>query len=229
MKKYILLAVDLIISFICMIILKNLNIIPLKYFLLIILIMLILNALVFLCLFFKKKILKVISIILSVIIIAISVLGIKYGQETNNFLDKAFNNNTKEITRYNLVVLKNNSYEELKDLKNKKVGHLSNDENTDKYQEKIDKIVELKYSDYEDFYDLYEHLIEEKLDAILINEAYLDVLAEDNKDLDDKVESIYSLSIETKKAKTDSDIEELKPINTTDEDIKSGGTVCKSC
>lgn len=213
MKKYILLAVDFIISFICMIILKNLNIIPLKYFLLIILIMLILNALVFLCLFFKKKILKVISIILSVIIIAISVLGIKYGQETNNFLDKAFNNNTKEITRYNLVVLKDSSYEELKDLKNKKVGHLSNDENTDKYQEKIDKIVELKYSDYEDLYDLYEHLIEEKLDAILINEAYLDVLAEDNKDLDDKVESIYSLSIETKKAKTDSDIEELKPIN----------------
>lgn len=213
MKKYILLIIDIIISFICMIILKNLNIIPLKYFLVVTFIMVILNILVFLSLFFKKKFLKIIAVVLSIIIVAISVVGIKYGQETSNFLNKAFNNNTKEITRYSLVVLKSNNYDSIKDLKDKKVGHLSNDELDAECQKKVNKKVEVSYEDYEDLYDLYDQLIAEKLDAILINEAYLDVLSEDYKELDETVKTIYSFSIEVEKEKNDDKISELKPIN----------------
>ena len=70
---------------------NKLNIVPTKYMILGITILLLLNIIAGALLFTKKKWPKVISTILYIIIISLSVIGIHFTNATNNFLDKAFN------------------------------------------------------------------------------------------------------------------------------------------
>jgi len=60
-------------------------------------------------------------LILSIILIAASLFGLPYINNTNDFLDKSFNNIQKEISTYNLIVLNSSNYTSKEELENKKV------------------------------------------------------------------------------------------------------------
>ena len=194
---------------------KDLNIIPGKYYYTGVVILFILNILTIVCLFMRKTWKKIIGFIISLIVIVISIIGLNYCYETNKFLDNSFDNNNMEVTKYDVVVLKDSKYKKLKELDDKTMAYLTSDENSSKVVAIIKNKVSSKLVKYDNVYDLYEDLIDSKLESILLDEAYLDVLKEEYTDLDDKIKVVDSFVIESfiKKNKELVVDEKLEPIN----------------
>ena len=211
LKKTIIIL-SLIMSLILIVTMINLNILPKKYFILITTSIIVLNIIGLMTLLNKNKYIKILSIISYLIIFVISSVGIIYGRHTINFLKKGFNNNNVEINAYNVVVLKTSDYETIDDLNNKELGYLKNELDKNNYLEEITNKIKINDKEYKSIYELYEDLLNKKIESILLDEAYIDLLEDDYKDINEKIKIIYSYDIkkEIEKKQTES---ELKPIN----------------
>lgn len=191
-------------------IINDLSIIPNKYFTLGIIILVILNIVSTVLLIGNKVLTKILGIILSIIIITTSTVGIIYSDKIDNIFSKAFNNNKVEITGYGVIVLKNSTFKNIKDLTDKTMGYLNINENN--YLDLIDNKIESKMINYSDVYNLYEDLLNKKIDSIVIDKAYLDLLADEYNDIDENIKVIYTFEIKTK-LQNDNKINSLESVN----------------
>ena len=112
--KYTISIISIILSSYFVITINKLNILPNKYLILIVLLLLLLNLLG-IKIHKKNKSKKIISFVAYALILIITTIGIIYTNTTINFLKKGFNNN-KEIKTYNVLILKSNNYDSLKQL-----------------------------------------------------------------------------------------------------------------
>ena len=211
-------------------VIKDLNMVPNKYFISLIIILLILNVLIILGLICKKIVFNVIGFILSIIVIIVSLYGIKHGNKIANFINKSFNNNNLEVTVASVVVLKNSNYNKLDDLNDKLMGYVTIDENKDKYSSLLKSKITVELKSYDNVFKLYDSLINKETDSIIINEAYLDLLQEEYSDINDKIKVIYNLEIESKLNNDSDKIKKLKPVNIliSGSDSRSGQIVSKT-
>lgn len=197
-------SISILLSIIFIITINNLNILPLKYYYLFLTTILIFNITNIILIKINKKPTKIINIILNILIIIISIIGIRYGKKTIDFINKSFNNN-QETTLYSIVVLNNSPITNINDLENKQLGYLKQEDN--KYLEEIK--INLILKEYETPFKLYDDLKNKKIDAIIINEAYLELLEEYIK-IDIKV--IKQIEIKEQIEKLDTKVE-LNSIN----------------
>lgn len=209
--KLIIAIIMLVLSLLCFKYVSDMDILPSKYLYLFLIIILALNGISILLLFIKGIISKIFSGILYILLAIISIVGIKYSKDTINFLDNSFSNN-KEVITYNVIVSSNSTITKIEDLNNTIMGYLFLDIDDDSYLEKIkEKVsVELKETD---IYGIYDGLLNNEINSILINEAYLDMLEEEYKDFSEKTKVIYSFNIEKEKEEEKEVIEKLEPIN----------------
>ena len=206
-----LILVNLIVSILLVLDINKLDILPTKYFLIVIFILGFINLLAIILLFLKNKITRAIGIIISILLIALSVIGLNYTGDTNRFLNSAFNNNVVETSTYNVIVLKDSEINKLEDLTDKTLGYLKEEKNP---IELLNNSVSTVSTEYEDLYELYDLLVSKDLDCILIDEAYIDVLAEDYQDVNEKIKIVYTFNLETKIEKTTEETANLvRPIN----------------
>lgn len=153
------------------------------------------------------------GIILSFLFIIIFSLLNYYLGKTTGLLSN-LNLNYKTYN-YSVVVLKNSDYKKLKDINNQTLGYF--DDGSDESKKSLDKVikkVEVETSSYEDTHELAKALLEEKVEAILIEDSYLDILSEsivDNeKTFQDQVRKIYSFVIVTKTSDISKDLNVTK-------------------
>lgn len=224
MKKIIKYVIALFMTFLSLylvFIVFKLNVLPLKYMLLFISLVLVFNVIGHITLFMKKGWVKVFTGISYVLLTIISFLGINYGLDTLNFLNKSFNNNDIEITTYNLIVLKNSRYEDFVDLDNEKIGYLDNDDNKDKILANLREKIGFKEVDYTDIYDIYEDFVNKNVEAIFLDNSFIEMLEDEKGSIfdcltkcsfKDDYRIIYSVDIETKKENRNEDVK-LKPMN----------------
>ena len=206
-----LILVNLIVSILLILDINKLDILPTKYFFIVIFILGVINLLSIILLFLKNKITRVIGIIISIFLIVLSVIGLNYTGDTNRFLNSAFGNNVVETSTYNVIVLKDSEINKLEDLNNKTLGYLKEEKNP---IDLLNNSVSTVSTEYEDLYELYDLLVNKDLDCILIDEAYIDVLAEDYQDVNEKIKIVYTFNLETKIEKTTEETENLvRPIN----------------
>ena len=83
-------------------IINNLNILPNKYLIIFICFIVALNIIASIFILLKKKILHLFGYILYLFILVISVLGIKYGQETLIFLDNVVDRFQKVLSYFKM-------------------------------------------------------------------------------------------------------------------------------
>ena len=218
--KHIIKIISTLLSIILIINIINLNIIPNKYLLIIISIELFLLLLGIILNINKKKTLKIIGIILLIINIIINSIGLYYINHTNKFIKQSFNNNLVEKNKYNVIVLKESNYNNIEEIKI--IGYLKQDIN---YKEKINN--ELK--EYNSIYELYEDLLNKKIESIILEDTYIDLLKDDYKDIEEKIKIIYSFDI-TNEIKKQVETKELNPINIyiSGSDSRSGSIEAKS-
>lgn len=207
--------INLILSIYLLLSIYKLDILPNKYLLIIIIGMLLINLITSILLSIKKIFTQILGIILSIIIITISIIGSTYIGETNTFLDNSFNNNIiVETSKYDLLVLKESEYKDITDIEGKTLGEYSLDEEV---KTKLAEMVTPIVTEYEDVLELYQDLLDKKVEAMLIDKAYLSLIEDTHEDVYDKVKDIYSFSInkeiEEPTPEKAEKLDELRPIN----------------
>ncbi len=192
----------------------NITIIPTKYLYLLIGFYILNLLLILLLLFRKKKILRIIGIFLSIILIIISI-GISYiYHRTNTFFNK-ITNVKYETSNYSLLVLKSNNYQNLEDIKN--TGTYSNelDKNYDSALKELDEKIKLNKNKYTDIFELVNDFLNNHIEAIFINENYIDIIDENNTDFKDKINIIDTITIKSinEKKELENEINKLGNFN----------------
>ena len=206
--KIVLSILTIILSIICIFTIKGLNMLPNKYFIIFVSIMILFN-LIGLLLYTKKKGLNIIGLVISIITIIVSIIGYYYGSETIDYLKHSFNNDSVEISEYGLYVLKKNNFE-LNNIKN--FGYL-NDEFAEKAVKELKSRTNAEELSYDDMYTLSNDLKDNKLNSMLLDKTYYNMLLDENEISEDDVKLIYSFNIEVEKKVTKQSVETLKPFN----------------
>lgn len=188
----------------------NITFIPTKYIYLLIAFFIINLLLILALLFRKKKILRIIAIFISLILIIISA-GISYVYIRSNSFFNKITNVEYETSNYIVIALKDNNISKLEEIKN--IGIYSNDldKNYSLAIEDLNKKIQIKNIKYTGIFEQVTNLLENKVDSILINENYLDIIEETTSGFKDKIKIIDTLSIEVLKEKKARE-EEIKKI-----------------
>ena len=179
----------------------KLNIVPIKYLItgygLTMIVLLILLGIIFSKL---NKIVKIISLIIITIISAGFTYATYYLNNTYNFLS---NTQSKYDTlSYSVIVLKNSSYKKLESLNNKNISYLDDDYKIDIKSNLNEKI---KYNENleNDFSYLSDKLLNNELDAIVLEESYLTLANEEVENFEESTKSIYTFSVKINSHKED--------------------------
>lgn len=188
----------------------RINIVPSKYLILGIIVIILIILLLLYLLFSKKKlVVRIISIIIMIVLVVISGVGSYYLSNTYNFFTGA--HKEYDILTYSVVVLENSNYKELEDLKNKNISYLNDD-----YKNDIKKYLKesINYSEklVEDFNALSDSLLNEEVDAIVLEESYLVLINEETEDFDSNTKVIDTFEVQVKTHK-----EETSYIDVTEE------------
>ena len=184
------------------------NVFPLEYFLVFISLIIIIDLVVISLLLSKGHIKNIIGGFLALILIVIMTLGINYGLNTMDFL-KSFGFSDYKTESYSVLVLSSSKFKSVSDLKNKTIGYLSKDNNEglSKVVDKIKKKINYKEKIEEDVDSLITSLINEKVDAIVIDDARLDILKEENNEEYNLLKKIGSYSIDVKSEKIGKEVD----------------------
>lgn len=175
------------------------KVLPMKYWLIIAVIFLVLWLLVFFVLKNKKNSIKqmwlrIVSLVLSILIGVGSVFAYKGVSVLNNITGGKYQ--TQVIS---VVVLKDSSYQKIKDLENKSLGYVSAID-TDNINKAIDNIgtkdkTTLTKTNYSDLSQLQKALTDQDCDAIIFNEAYRGIIEEFNSGFSSQTRVIYQYEI----------------------------------
>ena len=136
---------------------------------------------------------KIVSFVLSLLM----VVGSFAVSKGNKSIDEMFGDNKEEIT-YSVIVLKNSSYKKLSDLNGRSIGVQANVDTTNQNYvlKEIAKKATLSPTEYLNYQAVAEGLVSHSVECILLNEAYRTALAEydSNFSKDTKVIWKYTLT-----------------------------------
>lgn len=184
----------IVVSFITLIMTNSLGILPFK-FMLPISIVLILVDIVLIKFLFVRNYLRAISSVLSIILIIGMCYTIIYEITTLNFLDKLGGNHYK-IVNYEIVVLKDSDYKKIEDLKKETIGLLDTTESD--YKEAIKELkkkVDYESENYSNNDDLRDNLLDEEVEAILIEQSGDNILREEDEEYQERTKVIYTVEV----------------------------------
>lgn len=188
----------LIVSVLILVLVYFINVLPIDYFIVLLVLVLLIDLVVIKLLLCKGVIRNVIGVLLSIILIIFMVFGITYELNTIDFL-KQLGFNTYKEENFNILVLNDSEYNSLKDLNSKIIGHLDNNYHVglDKTIKKIEKEINFDSKILVDINELVDSSINGKVDAIILEDAQISMLKEDNNNLFDKFKILEIFNIET--------------------------------
>lgn len=192
------LALQLIISIIIISFIFNLNILPVKFTIPIIVIILLLFALVLASQLIKKRNSKrkLFGRVISLLLSCVMVFASTYVLKTHDLLStiSGANYETQSILVY---VNADSQVETIEDLKNSTfaINSLSDRENTDYAVEKINEEISstITTKDYDSYQDMYDALLNDEVDAMIMNEAYEAITEQYDEQFDSNVKVVYSV------------------------------------
>ncbi|MCI8347222.1 MAG: LCP family protein [Bacilli bacterium] len=182
----------------------RLNLVPIKYFLPIVGILLFTILLLdFKLLRTKTKLFsRIFFNIIAVFIIIILGYGITYLNATYHFMNNLLSSEY-EIKNYVVVVNKNQSYSQISDLNQKEMAYLKTDEYYKKVSSKIKKDIQYQEVKKDNIISLVNSFTDEKIPSIVLEREYYNLLREEYQDLEDtKVIKTYKLLVKKKLKKS---------------------------
>lgn len=207
-RKY--LAISLgVISIIVLWLVYFINVLPMEYFIVLCFLLLIIDVIVIALLLSFGTIKNILGGFFSLLLIVTMIVGINYELNTLDFF-KQFGFNEYKTENYGIYVLKSSNYENIVDLENKSIGHLDLKKyaGLNKMVDKITKKIEFKSKTYDDIHSIVSDLIGEKIEGIILEEAQVEILKEENYNEYELLKSIYSdvIELSIKKNKSNIDI-----------------------
>lgn len=192
----------------------HIDLIPSKFLILFIAIILTLNILSAVCLLVKKIWTRVIAVIIHILLIIISIAGINYVGKADNFLDDAFENYTYDITKYNIIVNATSNYNTLEDLSGKDISYFNFYEDIDQIKEEVrKKITNPVFKEQIDLFVTADYLLKDEISALVIDDGFLGALDENYSDIDTRVRIIDTFEIKTKVKKDEKETTTTAPVD----------------
>lgn len=170
-----------------------LNIIPIIYIILALVVIILMVFGISILNFSRKRILRLIGYLLTIILAFILIFGEIYLINTLGFLFSTTSGNYS-LKNYNILVL-DNKFNELEDLDNKKIGIHTSDTSIDKIKNKLNKKIDVKYKTYDDSKTLVEGLLNEEVVAIILGDSEIELLKEENITTYEGLKNIYQFEI----------------------------------
>ena len=187
----------IIVSILVLVLIYFINVLPLEYFSVLGVLVLLVDLIAIALLLSKSKVKSVIGVIMTIILLIIMIVGITYELNTLDFL-KQFGFNTYKLENYHVLVLKESSYRDLNDLDQKMIGHLDPLElqGLDIALAKIEKQIEFTSIVDQDITQLTNELLNNTVAAIVLEDAWLGILEEENYEMYQKLRIISSFEVE---------------------------------
>ena len=184
------------------------NVLPLKYFIALVVVVLILDYFSCLMLIKRNKKKRIFGLFLTIILSIALGFGIFYEGKTNNFIE-AITTMKKASVNYVIVTRKDSSFSDVKDIEGKTLGILTDAE--DHYsnaKEIINKEVSTEKKEFQDTYSLSDSLVSKEIDATLIEESYHKIFEENYEIYANNTKVLYTFTVEyeEKEIKKDTDI-----------------------
>src|SRR5574344_1819135 len=200
--KNILLIICAITTIFLLGVLIKLNVLPIKYLILALIVYIVLNVLNYFLLKRKHKVWRVIGYIFTILIMLINIVGSVYLLRTDSFLSNSFGNaeSTYDVTYY-VLSSSNNSYS-LDDLNDKTINYYADADNIDIVITELKKSVSFDTNTYDDMDKMLVDLKNNDISFVLIDSASLDL----------------ALSIDTSLKKSDFSIVHQFTISVPEED-----------
>ena len=178
----------------------TLNILPIKYLLIVIVLLLFINLIGFLFITRKNIICTIVGILIIICLCIGSGIGIYYINTTNKLFSSL--TEVKEKSLYYVVVKKDSEYNHLLDLKNKIIGTMVSDtENYNKALNEIEKTIKVTHKDYDNSFTMFTGLFDNSLDGILINSNNYEIICENNETIKNDTRILDEISIDVIKQK----------------------------
>ena len=181
------------------IVVKKIDILPFKYFIALILGLVVANgALAFILLKARKgKKARLVVNILQVLGIIVETIAIVYALKTYSFMNKMTEGVDTKKENYSVIVLKDSKYNKIKDLKGKVVEYYSNElDNSELAIEELKKLVDISAVSNEDIYVVAKTLLSAEVDAIVIEESQKSILDEELEGFLEKTKVIGTLAVD---------------------------------
>lgn len=184
-----------IITTIFIVILKKIDVVPDKYFMLLVAACYIVTIITDIFLFISSdnivfKLFKGLAYIVTILMIVGYSCGIYYLNKTTHFMNN-LNTIKKEITSYYIIVMKESKYDEISDLYGKNLTYY---EGTS--QEVLSKIkLELNYSTVKNIDSLKDRLYTAKTDSILVSDLIKEDLEEKYTDFSERTRVLKTIDI----------------------------------
>ena len=197
MKYKIAVIIQVLISLVFMILLFQLNVLPMMYLFVIMFILGLLCVLTFVLIHPHHRIRQIIGCLVSLLIsigLVIGCLSISKGKSTIH----SMTNDSTQTNCISLYVLKESSYQKIDDLKNKKVEVNSEDEHMNEAILDVNEKVKLSFQNMNDYTKMVNDLYQNKADAIFVNEAQSSLFDELHPHFKDETRVIYTYEIKEK-------------------------------
>jgi LCP family protein required for cell wall assembly len=216
-------VIALIVLVLLVIFLKKLNVLPSKYFYLIVCVLSVLE-LIFLFFAFNKRTrvgLLIVLDILFVLIVGLEGYGAYKLNETYHFIDVGFKVE-ETVDYYYVLANKDSSYEKLSDIENKVLYYYNDEEDIDKLKQSVNKKVNVIMDKVDDYSELLGLIEKDKEKVIIISESSYETI-NDNEEAKVPTPSNNTETEKVEKYKIIDKIELVKKIEKeeTREDITS--------
>ena len=194
----------------------RLNIIPNKYLIIFASILVLIHLISNICLFIKKKWTKIITVVLMLILTIVSVLGIKYANDIDQFLDYFFGN-AEDILTIDFILLSKNNYQD-DELKDKEVYYYNSAIFIDKAITKLQEKYPVTVKGIDDLNQLLNY------DIFLIDKTTFYLFVEELGTNADDYHVLYEFSIEyeIESEETNKDDNSKEEIDKTKADSSEG-------
>ncbi len=145
----------------------------------------------------KKGIRPVIGKILSLLLSIAMVVGTSYVSQLGTLLNKVTQNANTQTVTYSLIALKSSSASSVNDIEGQTVGTYNSADATNlaKATSALKDKISYTATSASDFATLADKLYNKKADAILVSEAYRDLLATNHTNFDSETKVIWSYAI----------------------------------
>ena len=172
----------------------QLNVLPMMYIAIIIVIEILLGVGIFFLMRNAQKVRLIVSHIISLVISIMLVIGCMAVSQGNSAIQGLTSDHT-QTNRISLYVLDDSSYQELSDLKNQSIEANVNDEHMAEAIDALNKEVALSIQGQEDYVQMSNDLYDQKTAGIYMNEAQSALFDEIHEDFHEKTRVLYTYEI----------------------------------
>ena len=195
-KLNIISIIDLVLFVVLLFLIFNVNILPTKYLILVIALLLVINILGIVLVNLKKKVLKIIGVIILILSIILSGVGSYYLFTTNNFLNESFNSVKKTVSTYYIVTSSDNKYSKKSDIKGK-VYYYKDSANIKNVLKVVKEDLDVKTSSCDNVLSMVNDVVDKKIDFMLIDKSSYDIVLNlDNNISKKELKVVYKFNIE---------------------------------